>query len=119
MAEKEYPNGIDGTDRSSEIYRRIYIEGFNKAIELNKDKLFTIEDMHDAVMLGVCFENPGIQGISNYNEAKDLAIKRALEQKEIEVEIVMDKIPADLAPGGWDVFPKLDENNCLILKRVV
>jgi hypothetical protein len=38
---------------------------------------------------------------------------------EIEVEIVMDKIPADLAPGGWDVFPKLDSQECIILKRVV
>jgi hypothetical protein len=35
------------------------------------------------------------------------------------VEVVMDRIPADLAPGGWDEFPKLDKNNCLILKRVV
>jgi hypothetical protein len=34
LAEKEYPNGIDGTGRSAEIYRRIYIEGFNKAMEL-------------------------------------------------------------------------------------
>jgi hypothetical protein len=29
----------------------------------------------------------------------------------------MDKIPADLAPGGWDVFPKLDSQGCLILKK--
>jgi hypothetical protein len=43
-----------------------------------------------------------------------------LEQPtEIEVEIVIDKIPADLAPGGWDVFPKLDAEGCLILKKVL
>jgi hypothetical protein len=33
------------------------------------------------------------------------------------VEVVMDRIPADLAPGGWDVFPKLDSQGCLILKK--
>ena len=38
---------------------------------------------------------------------------------EIEVEIVMDKIPADLAPGGWDVFPRLDKEGCIILKKVL
>jgi hypothetical protein len=38
---------------------------------------------------------------------------------QCDVEIVMDKIPADLAPGGWDVFPKLDAQECLILKKVL
>jgi hypothetical protein len=115
LAEEEIPYSSSTT---LNVQRMRFIHGFNKAIELNKDKLFTVADMHDAVMLGVCFENPGIRGISNYNEAKDLAIKRALEQKEIDVEVIIDKIPADLAPGGWDVFPKLDEEGCLILKRI-
>jgi hypothetical protein len=51
-----------------------------------------------------------------------IAFEKAMElyqPTEIEVEIVMDKIPADLAPGGWDVFPKLDSQECIILKRVV
>lgn len=41
-----------------------------------------------------------------------------LYDKEIEVEVIMDRIPADLAPDGWDVFPKLDAEGCIILKRV-
>lgn len=127
LAKQKYPN-VDNEDYeydsewqmlADEYKQRGFIQGAKEILELNKDKLFTAKDMHDAVMLGVCFENPGIRGISNYNEAKDLAIKRALEPTEIEVEIVMDRIPVDLAPDGWDVFPKLDENNCLILKRVV
>ena len=106
-----------------------FTKGFNKAMELHKDKVFTIEDMHDAVMLGVCFENPGIQGISNYNEAKDLAIKRALKPIEIEVEIEMKnsrtgKVIKSEADLEWDedglcdrAIPKLDSDGCLILKR--
>jgi hypothetical protein len=42
-----------------------------------------------------------------------------LYDTEIEVEIVMDAVPADRAPNGWSTFPKLDSNGCLILKRVV
>jgi hypothetical protein len=38
--------------------------------------------------------------------------------KEIEVEIEMDAIPADRAPGGWDRFLKLDSDGCLILKKI-
>ena len=100
-----------------------FINGFEKAMELNKDKLFTVGDMHDAVMLGVCFENTGIQGISNYNEAKDLAIKRALKPTEIDVEIEMvEPHQYEMCSNPKDhsscLTPKLDENNCLILKRI-
>lgn len=28
LAEQEYPDGVDGTDRSAAIYRRIFVEGF-------------------------------------------------------------------------------------------
>ena len=36
---------------------------------------------------------------------------------EIEVAVEMVSIPADRAPIGWDISPKLDEDGCLILKR--
>jgi hypothetical protein len=35
-----------------------------------------------------------------------------------DVEIVMDRIPADRAPKGWDEFPMLDDDGCLILKKI-
>jgi hypothetical protein len=97
------------------------VYGFNKAMELNKDKVFTLEDMYDAVMLGVCFEDSGIQGISTYEELKELAIKRALKPTEIEVEIEVTKSD-DIKSVEKDWYkigePKLDENGCLILKRI-
>lgn len=86
--------------------------GFNKAMELNKDKVFTLEDMYDAVMLGVCFEDSGIQGISTYEELKELAIKRASKPTEIEVEIEMDIL------NEYDQ-PKLDSDGCLILTKKI
>ena len=36
---------------------------------------------------------------------------------EIEVAVEMVSIPADRAPNGWDISPKLDKDGCLILKR--
>ena len=39
------------------------------------------------------------------------------QPKEVEVAIEIESIPADRAPAGWDVFLKLDENGCLILKK--
>ena len=91
-----------------------YIKGFNKAMELNKDKKFTEVDMikfADAVYK-LRKENQVFEGMPE--------LLQSLQQPiEIEVEIEMDRIPADLAPGGWDVFPKLDSHGCIILKRVV
>lgn len=91
-----------------------FVLGFKMAMELNKDKKFTEVDMikfADAVYK-LRKENQVFEGMPE--------LLQSLQQpKQIEVEVVMDKIPADLAPGGWDVFPRLDKEGCIILKRVV
>jgi hypothetical protein len=86
------------------------IWGFNKSMELNKDKLFTVDQLNKAYYR---MEN------RFKNEPFEVFLEHIQQPKEIEVEVVMDKIPADLAPGGWDVFPRLDKEGCIILKRVV
>lgn len=91
--------------------------GFNLALKLLRNKKFSEDALYDSIMLGVAYEDTGIQGVNNYTELKELVVRRNT-QTEWQVEVVMDRIPADLAPGGWDVFPKLDAENCLILKRV-
>jgi hypothetical protein len=104
-----------------------FMAGFNKSMELNKDKVFTLEDIYDAVMLGVCFEDNGIKGISTYEELKELAVKRASKPTEIEVEIIMSPCYYDTSLGGFSTSytegkpieePKLDKDGCMILKRV-
>jgi hypothetical protein len=118
LAGQEYPNGIDGTDRSSEIYRRIYIEGFNKAMELNKDKVFTLEDMRRA-----------------FSRGKDLTAKErfmfteweaftklvdSIQPAEIDVEIVMYDFELPGKPIGRRVIkPKLDSEGCLVLIKKI
>jgi hypothetical protein len=93
--------------------------GFNKAMELNKDKLFTIKDIRRAMSAGLSIGYGRQFEIEDKQFEIDAYTQELQQPKEIEVEVVMDKIPADLAPGGWDVFPKLDSQGCLILKKVL
>jgi hypothetical protein len=83
-------------------------------LKSNKFKRFTEEDIRNAVYEGVKIG----RGTPFVVAATDAYIKSLQQPTEIEVEIVMDAIPADRAPGGWDNFPKLDSEGCLILRRV-
>jgi len=44
LAKKEYPDGVDGTNRSSEVYRRIFIEAYKKAKENDDAELADIRN---------------------------------------------------------------------------
>ena len=50
-AERLYPNGCDGTDRSAEIYRRILIEG----AKLQAERMYSEEDLLSAFEAGMMF----------------------------------------------------------------
>jgi hypothetical protein len=105
---------------------RAYIAGFNKAMELNKDKVFTLEDMNNAMdwMITQYFE---------FNEQpttgrRDEYLKSLQQPTEMDVEIVYERDCYSSA-GRCDkstmsqciictpVYPLEDENGCLILKR--
>jgi len=100
---------------------RAYKAGFNKAMELNKDKVFTLEDMKEAYGRGFLQH-----GIKSFNSL----IQSLQQPTEIEVVIEMRnsrtgnivKHDSDLE---WDedglcdrAIPKLDEKGCLILKKL-
>ncbi len=100
-------------------------DGFNKSMELNKDKLFTVEDMKKAYIQG---KHGG--KTQSYVEFDDF-IQSLQQPTEIEVEIEME-IKQQLVNGyrnqpeniiGFIAeyenisVPKLDENGCSILKK--
>jgi hypothetical protein len=102
---------------------RAYKAGFNKAIELNKDKEFTLEDMNNAMdwMMTQYFE---------FHEQpttgrRDEYLKSLQQSTEIEVMIEMEcKIGCEhLVLNGENSLCcgnkvlKLDSEGCLILKR--
>lgn len=129
LAEKEYFDGCDNTKRSSEIYRRIFKEGFQKALEILGDKKFSEEDVRRAFSAGLSIGYGRQFEIENRLLEIDYYIQ-SLQQAEWGVEIVMeynDKI--ELSYGATSIedsdyilrtqYIKLDADGNLILKRKI
>jgi hypothetical protein len=84
-----------------------YVEGFNKAMELNKDKVFTLEDMRKAYYVG--YED-GKSGATFFQK-----LIQSIQQP-IEIDVVIeDKIALD---GHTILGYELDSEGCLILKKL-
>jgi hypothetical protein len=115
-----------GDDCSEEFAEFAYKAGFNKAMELNKDKLFTIEDMRKAMdwIMTQYFEfheQPSTGRREHYLQL----LKQPIA---IEVEIEMENKEYILTQNGegfedqtyrtWEKVPKLDSEGCLILRKI-
>jgi hypothetical protein len=95
-----------------------FFSGFQKAMELNKDKLFTLEDMRKAYF----------DGYNDKEENRYFNPSKSLQQPtEIDVEIKMEPCFYDQSLGGFSTSytedkpkeqPKLDSDGCLILKKL-
>jgi len=86
--------------------------GLEKAMELNKDKVFTLEDMMNCWNKALKFQEHK-QTFGEY-------IQSLQKPTEIEVEIEMEEIlQLKKRAGGFTNMgkPKLDSEECLILKR--
>ena len=102
---------------------RAYKAGFNKAMELNKDKMFTLEDMMNCWNKSLKFQD--------HKETLGEYIQSIQQPTEIEVEIEM------ICPHPMDTYrcglqygcdgdgcnhpnqiPYLDSEGCLILKKI-
>jgi hypothetical protein len=100
-----------------------YKTGFNKAMELNKDKLFTVEDIKTAIDKAkqghieetyVGYGRPTHPTFVLDDLSYDEIIQSLQQPKEIEVEIKMD-ICGDKVYEVPEMV--LDENGCLILTK--
>jgi hypothetical protein len=122
-------------------YRLGFRNGFNKAVELNGDKRFTLDDIKK-VFAKTIENSPSMEShtrmISNIeyrhfimNEIYDKIIQSLKQPTEIEVEIEMVKVVdktkmigavKGVKGSGHKIkthksVPKLDEKGCLILKQ--
>jgi hypothetical protein len=103
-------------DKISSPYHA-YIEGFNKAMELNKDKVFTEEDMRQAIEMAR-EENGLSDNTMSYDYSEDELIQSLQQPTEIEVMIEMElNLNGKNAIERSMYIPKLDENGCLILTK--
>ena len=99
-------------------------DGFNKAMELNKDKRFTLGDMKRVFNCG-----RDLESIDRFEDWRTFThFINSLEPKEIEVEIKMEPCFYDDSLGGFSTSytedkpkeqPKLDSDGCLILKKTL
>ncbi len=106
-------------------------EGFKKATELNKDKVFTLEDIKK-VFAKTIENSPSMEShtrmISNIeyrhfimNKIYPKIIQSLQQPTEIEVEIEMETCsmnPLDLDCDEIIERIKLDSDECLILKKI-
>jgi hypothetical protein len=117
LADENYPSCDVWTKEQSLVRKLAFKNGFNKAMELNKDKLFTVEDIMKAFEAG--YET--LESEKTYNEHYDILIQ-SLQQTEWDVEIEMEQLMtfASMSKEGEKRLsekPKLDENGCLILTK--
>jgi hypothetical protein len=101
-----------------QAFNTSFTDGFNKAMELNKDKVFTLEDMRKAYFQGDY--DALLEG--GYTKKENDFIQSLQQPTEIEVEIVMEEISSTYLVTIGEVKttrlePKLDSEGCLILKR--
>jgi hypothetical protein len=103
--------------------RATFIRGFNKAMELNKDKVFTLEDIKMAMRIVFDWsEGDNHSECTSLNELLD-KFQSIQQPTEIEVEVEMEEEfifdPAmGISQGYYSEKPKLDSNGCLILKKI-
>ena len=93
-----------------------YEEGFNKAMELNKDKVFTVEELRYAFYTGMKHGREG--GIMFGKALADEYVQSLQQPTEIEVEIVTEEFESYDEILNAVKKPILDSNGCLILEKI-
>jgi hypothetical protein len=129
--EKHFSTGLD-TNYIQNIVSDGIKYGFNKAMELNKDKLFTVEDMATMMLEAVKWANDG--GEIDAQKLLDNTIQSLQQPTEIDVVIVMENYGycegcrkagilhcAHADTCGYAETrerPKLDSERQLIIKKI-
>jgi hypothetical protein len=125
------PLRLDSQKYKQDPYFRIgYLKGYNKAMELNKDKLFGVKEVVE--LCKILLSNPIEKCGKTYQELTDNYIQSLQQPTEIEVEVEMEKVVDETKMIGvvkgvkgsgnkittYKSVPKLDSDGCLILKRI-
>jgi hypothetical protein len=106
-------------------FKRGVVLGFNKAMELNKDKVFTLENVVE--LASILISNPLERSGKTARELVDAYILSTQQPTEIEVEIEIE-CPQCQEWGYVSecrndcnqkfLQPKVDSEGCLILKKI-
>ena len=115
-ANEKVDNRFNETDGYHKfVYVDGIVDGYNKAMELNKDKLFGVKEVVE--LCKILLSNPFEKCGKTYQELTDNYIQSLQKPKEIEVEIEQVLVQSSIQGEAiWRY--KLDENLCLILKKL-
>jgi hypothetical protein len=108
-----------------DVYKEFFKDGFDKAMELNKDKMFTLEDMMNCWNKALKFQD--------HKETLGEYIQSIQQPTEMDVEIEMEKVFDETKVIGavkgvkgsgdkittYKTVPKLDSQGCLILTKKI
>jgi hypothetical protein len=121
LAEKELPYKVTRTDFATEECRKIWIDGFQKALEILGDKKFSEDDMKEAMLNALemtAYQIEQFRKDNKYHIATDII--QSLQQTEWDVEVQTNEKTQTI--GDLLVFGKpdliLDADGCIILKRI-
>jgi hypothetical protein len=126
-ADLRFPN--QGDEESWLARNSGVVWGFNKAMELNKDKVFSLEDIKKAI---VWAHDKSTEGVYLSRLPVDEFIQSLQQPTEIEVEIEMEETiilkarsiqfstqrAINAVKKEWFPKPKLDSEGCLTLKKI-
>jgi hypothetical protein len=111
-------------------FKRGVVLGINKAMELSKDKVFTLKNVVE--LASIFISNPIEKSGKTTQELVDSYIQSLQQPTEIEVKIVMEYVgkcngnndngcfqdSSGHNCGCFNKQPKIDSENCLILKKI-
>ena len=100
----------------SKSYNIGFKHGFQKALELMGNKMYTADNIVDAYMAGHLRGMSTDMGENNIHPICSEHLN-SLQQTEWDVEIVMEYVGKIKLNKLHEMKPKLDEDGCLILKR--
>ncbi len=103
-----------------------FVAGFNKAMELNKDKLFTATNLRVGMISLLYLEKEKHEFSEAFKERQfkfvDDYVQSLQQPTEIEVEIVSELAYTVNENSETEMMPephiKLDENGCIVLRKL-
>jgi hypothetical protein len=119
-----------------DVYKEFFKDGFDKAMELNKDKVFTLDDVKKAIQFGLDGIYISEDRMYEYEDGTtENQIKRFIQslqqptEMDVEIEMIcphpMDTYRCGLQYGcdgdgcnHPNQIPYLDSEGCLILKKI-
>jgi hypothetical protein len=113
-----------------DVYKEFFIEGFNKAMELNKDKQFTLEDIRIAIVYGEKHRDmdagkipyqPFFEFLSSLQKPTEIEVEIEMERVVIETKVI-GAVKGVKGSGHktttYKSVPKLGSDGCLILRKL-